>query len=160
MTGPSQNALPYRHTQIGYPILVGLGLGAMLQVRAYLRDVKAGARGAWPRIPQAILFVALMVAFSRLTVEVDGSEVTASFACGLARRRINLRTIESASVSTLPWLSGWGIRFTPRGWVYNASGRGAVEIRRSTGRRFTIGSDEPAALLAAIENARARLAGS
>ena len=65
-----------------------------------------------------------------------------------------MHTIEAASHVTVPWLAGWGIRLTPQGWLYNAWGRGAIELRFAGGRRFTIGTNEPETLLAAIELAR------
>jgi len=54
----------------------------------------------------------------------------------------------------VPWLAGWGIRLTPQGWLYNAWGRDAVQLSFAEGRRFTIGTNEPETLLAAIERAR------
>ena len=50
------------------------------------------------------------------------------------------------------------MRKTRGGWQYNVSGRRAVELELPGGRTFTIGTDEPEALLAAIERARARRA--
>jgi hypothetical protein len=76
------------------------------------------------------------------------------FTGGLARRRFALHAIESASAVKVPWLAGWGIRVTPQGWLYNAWGRDAVRLQFAGGRRFTIGTDEPQALLAAIERGR------
>jgi hypothetical protein len=153
-----QVRLPYRHTQVSYPILAGLALGTAMQLRTLLRHAHARKPGAWSHVPRLLLLLALMLAFSRLTVEVDTERITVGFAGGFARRRIDLRTVEAATSTKVPWLSGWGIRLTPRGWLYNASGRRAVQIRRVSGRRFTIGSDEPATLLAAIEHAKAQLA--
>ncbi|MCX6362857.1 MAG: hypothetical protein NTW58_01540 [Actinobacteria bacterium] len=146
--------LPYLHTQIGYPILVGMALGSLTQVRALLRDKRAGRPRWWSYVPGWLAFAALMLAFSRLTVVVDGTHVSVGFGGGLARRRFELHTIETASVVKTPWLAGWGIRLTRQGWLYNAWGRGAVQLRFAGGRRFTIGTNEPEALLAAIQRAR------
>jgi len=145
---------PYRHTQIGYPMLAGTALGTLTQVRALLRDKRAGRPRWWLYAPGLLVFAALMLAFSRLTVVVDESRVSVGFGGGLARRRFELHTIEAASAVKVPWLAGWGIRLTPQGWLYNAWGRGAVQLRFAGGRRFTIGTNEPDALLAAIERAR------
>jgi hypothetical protein len=154
MTDSTTAPLPYRHTQIGYPVLAGMVLGTLSQVRAILRDERAGRPRSRLYVPGLLAFAALMLAFSRLTVVVDETRVSVGFGCGLARRRFALRAIEGASVVKTPWLAGWGIRLTPKGWLYNAWGRGAVQLRFAGGRRFTIGSDEPEALLAAIELAR------
>ena len=146
--------LPYRHTQIGYPVLAGMALGTLTEVRALIRDKRAGSPRWWWHVPGWFAFAALMLAFSRLTVQVDETRVSVGFGGGLARRRFELHTIAAASAVKVPWLAGWGIRLTPQGWLYNAWGRDAVLLRFAGGRRFTIGTDEPEALLAAIERAR------
>jgi len=147
-------SLPYRHTQIGYPMLAGMALGTLTQVRALLRDKRAGRPRWWLYAPGLVVFAAMMLAFSRLTVQVDETRVSVGFGGGLARRRFELHTVEAARTVKPPWLAGWGIRLTRQGWLYNAWGRGAVQLRFAGGRRFTIGTNEPEALLAAIERAR------
>ncbi len=154
MEGAPTSRLPYSHTQLGYPILAGMLLGTLTQVRALFRDKRAGRPSWWLHAPGLIAFAALMLSFSRLTVTVDEARLAVGFGGGLARRRFELRTIEAASVVKTPWLAGWGIRLTRQGWLYNAWGRGAVQLRLAGGRRFTIGTDEPEALLAAIQRAR------
>jgi hypothetical protein len=154
MDGTPTTPLTYHHTQLGYPVLAGMALGTLTQVRALLRDRRAGRPRWWWHVPGWLAFAALMLAFSRLTVHVDETRVSVSFGGGLARRRFELHTIEAANVIKTPWLAGWGIRLTRQGWLYNAWGRGAVQLRFAGGRRFTIGTDEPKALLAAIERAR------
>jgi hypothetical protein len=148
---------PYLHTQIGYPVLVGMALGTLSQIRALARDKRVGRPRWWWHLPGWLAFAALLLAFSRLTVQVDETCVSVGFGGGLARRRFELHAIEAAEVVKTPWLAGWGIRLTRRGWLYNAWGRGAVLLQLSGGRRFTIGTDEPEVLLAAIERARESL---
>lgn len=147
-------ALPYRHTQTGYPMFAGLALGTLTQVRALLRDERAGRPRWWLHVPGLVLFAAMMLAFSRLTVVVDEGSVRVGFGCGLARRRFELHSIEAVDVVKVSWLAGSGIRLTREGWLYNAWGRGAVRLRFAGGLRFTIGSDEPEALATAVERAR------
>ena len=154
MDVPLTTPPPYRHTQIGYPILAGMALGTLTQARALIRDKRSSRPRRWLYVPGLLAFTALMLAFSRLTVMVDEGRVSVGFGGGLARRRFELHTIEAASAVKVPWLAGWGIRLTPQGWLYNAWGRGAVQLRFAGGRRFTIGTNEPEALLAAIERAR------
>ena len=154
MTGAQTAPLPYHHTQLGYPMLAGMALGTLTQVRALLRDRRAGRPRKWLYVPGLLAFVALMLTFSRLTVVVDERRVSVGFGGGLARRRFALHTVEAASAVKVPWLAGWGIRLTPQGWLYNAWGRDAVQLSFAGGRRFTIGTNEPETLLAAIERAR------
>ncbi|MCX6374198.1 MAG: hypothetical protein NTX16_14225 [Actinobacteria bacterium] len=154
MSGPQTAQFPYRHTQIGYPMFGGMAVGTFTQARALVRDKRAGRPRWWWHVPGWLTFAALMLAFSRLTVQVDETRISVGFGGGLARRRVELHTIEAASAVKIPWLAGWGIRLTPQGWLYNAWGRDAVRLRFAGGRRFTIGTDEPEALLAAIARAR------
>ena len=53
-----------------------------------------------------------------------------------------------------PWYTGWGIRLGPGYVLWNVSGRGAVELDLASGRRFRVGTDEPAALVSAIERGK------
>ena len=150
-----QAALPYRHTQIGYVTLVGLAFGFATQLGKAVRDLRGHKRWAWVSVPRAIVLGAALGLFSSLRVAVDAEGVTAGFSGGLLSHRVALDEVEAAAVVTVPWTRGWGIRKTAGGWMYNVSGRRAVELTLSEGRTFTIGSDEPDALLAAIEGARA-----
>ena len=148
--------LPYRHTQVGLATLLGLAAGFLTQLGKAVRDVKRHRTGAWISVPLTVGFVCVMAAFSSLKVAVDEASVAASFTAGVLPRRIPLEEIETAKVVTVPWHRGWGMRKTRTGWMYNVSGRRAVELALTNGGTFTIGSDEPEALLAAIEQARAQ----
>ncbi len=53
-------------------------------------------------------------------------------------------------------VSGWGIRITTRGWLYNVSGRNAVIVATSDGKQFLVGSDEAVALADAINGSLGR----
>ncbi len=50
-----------------------------------------------------------------------------------------------------PCYYGWGIRWTPNGWLYNVSGFYAVEIKMKTGKKYRIGTDAPNELEKAIK---------
>jgi hypothetical protein len=150
-----QTAPPYRHTQIGYVTLVGLGFGFATQLGKAIRDVRKHRRWAWVSVPRTVVLGAALGLFSTLRVTVDGQGVTAGFSGGLLSHRVALDEVDAVAVVTVPWYRGWGMRKTAGGRMYNVSGRRAVELTLPEGRTFTIGSDEPEALLAAIEQARA-----
>lgn len=97
------------------------------------------------------LLIAVGIMMSRLTVEVDGG-VTAEFGWGWPRRSVAVGDIVGARRCHNSWWHGWGIRKVSRGWMFNVAGREAVELELVSGRVFRIGTDEPDALLAAIEN--------
>ena len=151
-----QVTLPYRHTQVGLLTAAGLSVGFLTQAFRAVRDVRRHRRWAWISVPRAVATAVAMALFSSLQVEVDDTVVVAGFTGGALRRRIPLAEIETMKVVTVPWYHGWGLRKIRDGWMYNVSGRRAVELGLADARIFTIGSDEPDALLAAIERARAR----
>ena len=75
------------------------------------------------------------------------------FAPGFWERRIPLNDVQRAtSVRTSP-IHGWGIHYTPRGWLYNVLGLDAVEIETSS-ETLRLGTDEPERLQQAIEQAQ------
>jgi hypothetical protein len=93
--------------------------------------------------------------FVTLTVEVDGAALTCRFGPGLFRKRIALEDIVRATPVTNPWIIGWGIRWYPGCcWVWNISGLQAVELDLKNGRKFRVGTDEPAALVEAVTTAK------
>jgi len=140
----------YRHTQIGTVTLGVLGAGVLI-VGAILL-----VRGsdAWILAALLILVVTAGV-FASLTVELRGGVLTFWFGPSLLRKRVQIATIQSCSVVRNPWWYGCGIHWTPRGRLYNVSGRAAVELNLLDGRRLRIGTDEPHHLCDAIERARA-----
>jgi hypothetical protein len=110
--------------------------------------------GAFPAVA-LFLGAAVMAAFLSLTVEIDGATLTVKFGPGLIRKRIPIAEIERATAVKNPWFIGWGIRWYPgHCWVWNISGLQAVELDLKGGRKFRIGTDEPAALVEAITIAR------
>ena len=153
-----QTSLPYSHTQVGLAALIGTGAGLLAQLGRAVRDLRKHRKRAWISVPLTVGFVGLMVVFSSLKVVVDDATVTASFTCGVLPRRIPAEEIAAAKIVTIPWYRGRGMRRLRDGWLYNVSGRRAVELELPGGRTFTIGTDEPDTLLAAIERARARRA--
>jgi hypothetical protein len=139
----------YRHTQNGWPTLLALGAGLGLlgdRVRRHGLTARAAlAAGA---------LVGAGILTSRLTIEVTDDALRASFGPGWPKKEVPLDEIESATPVHNPWWYGWGIRLTPSGPLWNVAGLDAVELRLRNGKRFRLGTDEPAALAGAIEAAR------
>ncbi len=94
--------------------------------------------------------------FSSLTVEVDEHELKWFFGPGFWRKSVARADIVHASAIRTQWWHGWGIRYTPMGWLYNVYGLDAVAVARSKGRPVLIGTDEPDALLHVLGFPRVR----
>jgi hypothetical protein len=142
----------YEHTQTGY--VTGGVMLAALPLIYYAFMVEDGELGVFG---YAMLggFGVLAVLFSSLTVKVTDQELMFYFGPGFWTRRFALEDIISVKVVRNSALYGWGIRYTPHGWLYNVSGLQAVEVRIRGEGQIRIGTDEPEALKRALEAARA-----
>lgn len=153
------SAPSYSHTQSGWWLFVALGFGAagLLAAIAVINDGHRPAGGA-PAI--FILGVALAILlitaafFSTLNVRVGSDMLTWRFGPGLLHFSLPLAEVASVAPARTPFWAGIGIHWIFTGWVYNVSGRDAVEITKRDGGRVWIGTDEPLALAAAIDRAR------
>jgi hypothetical protein len=140
----------YRHTQIGTVVLAGMLFAMAIAVFVFTQV------GPHPITLGALVMIAVLCAlFATLTVEVTHEEVKLRFGVGLVRKSFAVTEIASARQVRNHWAYGWGIRLTPHGWLFNVSGLDAVELEMADGKRYRIGTDQPADLLRAIEQVTA-----
>jgi hypothetical protein len=141
----------YEHTQSGSTLVIIFLSSAILLVAVL---------GLLPREPPmtgvllfvlAVMFLAAFL-FRSLTVRVTPDTVMVWFGSGLIRRRIPATDIAGARAVRNPWWYGWGVKITPRGWMYNIAGLDAVEVDLKDGKWFRIGTDEPEQLLSALQH--------
>lgn len=98
-----------------------------------------------------ILFLLILLNFYGMTTIITNREIIIKFGVGLIRKKILLEKIESISATDYPVWYGYGIRITPMGWLYNVSGRQAVEIKIIGKKyRILIGTREQEYLLQGI----------
>lgn len=136
----------YRHTQVGWSILVPVFL--IIAVAAAVPLI-VRSQSTVPLLVTALLIVVVAL-FSTLTVTVTDHWLTCHFGIGLISRRILLSDVRSVKAVRNKWFYGWGIRLTPHGWLWNVSGLDAVEITLTNDKKFRIGTDEPEQLSSAI----------
>jgi len=101
----------------------------------------------------ALTLVICALLFHSLNVTVSTEWIIVRFGVGLIRKRFAVSDIEDVHIVQNCWYYGWGIKYTPHGWLFNVSGFDAVEIRLRSRRKYCIGTDEPKQLHAAIRNA-------
>ena len=131
---------------------VGLGFALLVTL-----SLSAATLAAVPWLVVALfgLLALGLLAYATLTVEVDAEDVRVRFGIGLIRKSIPLSDIARCEIVRTPSWWGWGMHWTPSGWLYNVSGRAAVRLEMTSQRPVMIGSDEAERLKAAID---ARLA--
>jgi hypothetical protein len=88
--------------------------------------------------------------FSSLTIEAREGRLNWWFGFRFWGQEIAIADIAAVSVSRTPLWYGWGIRKIARGWLYNVSGREAVELTLKDGRRILLGTDRPLQLAAVL----------
>jgi hypothetical protein len=139
----------YRHTQVGWVIL---GVAAAVVALGWAGLPPEAAAAA--RVPVLLVAGLVVLVFGTLTVAVDEDAIRLRFGIGLVRKRIPLRDVRSWREVRNPWYSGWGIHLGPAGVLWNVSGFDAVELVLGDGKLFRIGTDDQAALAAAIARAK------
>lgn len=144
-----KTASRYEETQMAVAmpwVVCGILLAAMV--------IGVAAAGEWlvllAFLPVFAVIVALMLAFGRLDVTVGAGNLEWAFRWGVWRKRVALRDVATVRATRVPWWYGWGVSLTPRGWLYNVRGRGAVAVTARSGRTVLIGSDRPERLAEAI----------
>ena len=148
---------PYKHTQIGYLMLVitlaVLVLFAWVHIMAAAEPPSAdsGSNFAVTAIMALILFI--LASFTALTTSIDENCFWISY--GIFTKRFPLNQIASVQSVKNHWYYGWGVKvwFWPYMWIYNVSGFDAVEIIMKNGKIYRIGTDIPGELQAAIKQA-------
>ena len=145
--------MTYRHTQIGWAMIVILGGGSAFLTWA---ATKSGGLASAVVLAVVVLLLVILVLFVSLTVTVDDERVELRMGQGLIRRRIPLSDVLSVDRMKLPWWAvGYGIRMSLNGkrQLWRVSGSDAVNLQLSGERLLLITSDEPDALAAVIRSA-------
>ena len=132
----------YEHTQSGTVILVSVAAGfiVFLWIATEVPLVIFA--------PALLLLVGLL--FRSLTIEISDTDLLWYFGWGWPRRRVPLAEIASVDPIRISFWNGWGVHYTPRGWLYNVSGFSAVAIKLRNGKQFCLGTDEPEELVAQL----------
>lgn len=149
----------YRHTQIGYLILVvtlavlALFAWAYLTARAEPPSYYSGTNFLITAI--MVLIVSTLASFTTLTTSINNNCLQIKFGYGIFKKKFLLSEIVSTKQVKNHWYYGWGIRLWlwPKMWIYNISGYDAVEIIMKNGNVYRIGTDEPERLEVAIKRA-------
>jgi hypothetical protein len=137
-------SIHYKHTQIGTLIIVALSITAAVMAIFFKNTM------SWRVLAIIGSLLIVGIIFCTLTVEVVGGKIKCWFGPGLIRKEFLLSDITGVDIVRNRWYYGWGIRYTPHGWLFSVSGLDAVSITFSSGKHFRIGTDQPHELEKAI----------
>jgi hypothetical protein len=138
----------YRQTQIAWPTMVPVVVMAAGIILTFLWNEFAAGLWIFVAVTASVLLL-----FATLTVRVTSDGLVAAFGVGLVRKTFAFAEVVSFAPVRNPWVYGWGIHRFRDGVLYNASGLSAIEFRMSDGRYVRIGTAEPEALAAAVQQA-------
>lgn len=141
----------YRHTQLGYVIIVCMILSCVITLIVGLAFAKL--MSAAITTATFVILLACTVLFWSLTIEVGDGRLRCWFGPGLIRKSVLLDEIADAQLWKMSGIGGWGIHCSPQGWIYNVSGRRGVLFVLKNGKQFILGSDEPERLASAVLDA-------
>ena len=143
----------YRHTQVGWTIIVVVVAAVVAEILLVVVLAPGSTLALSLSSALAAILAVTLVLFSTLTVTVDDRAVRLAFGMEVLRREVSLDEIAEARRVRNAWYSGWGVRVIPGGRLYNVGGLDAVELQLDNGRVVRVGTDEPDALLAAVQRA-------
>ena len=142
----------YREFQFGWIIFVVLIPVQIMIFYFYLNDI-----GDRPLEANGFLIINLTIIliyslFYGMTTRITADSVRLSFGIGLIRKTIQLSQIISLEIVKNPWYFGWGVRFIPKGMLYNITGTAAIELRFMHANKVVrIGAKHPLKLKQEIE---------
>ena len=141
--------ITYSHTQRSrlLPILAAVVAAVIALVAIFSGE---GIRAIGILLIAGAFLLSLSLVFGRLTVDVALDHVRVAFGVGWPSKKILFAEVVSAAPVRNHWWMGWGIRWIPKGMLWNVWGLDAVELKLGNGRRFRIGTDEPEELLGAL----------
>jgi hypothetical protein len=156
---PHDRSEHYEHTQFGRVIALGTLAGLAITSAMLLSLSTATLKTSWVLV--IALYGLLAAGFAllwKLTVEVDQRELRFRFGIGVFGRVVPLADIVRCEVIRTRLWWGWGLHWTPSGWLYNVAGRDAVRIEFLRERPVIIGSDDAMTLKRVIDERIARRA--
>jgi len=128
----------YQHTQPARVIVITMTIVGVA--------FAAGSIFCHPLIFGAMTDFIVAYFFRSMTIEISATELSWYFGSGFPLKRVPLSEVVSAEAVRMNFWNGWGIHYTSQGWLYNASGYGAVCVTLRNGKRYCLGSDEPEAV--------------
>lgn len=139
----------YRHTQKGIvqPLLLAAA-GLCLAGALINRSIPP-----WGPVLSgfAAVFAVLSFAFRNLTIADGGDRLLVRFGpISLFGKAVPYREIVSVERRRSSLLAGWGICWTPRGWLWNIGGFDCLRLVLQGGKATLLGTDDPDGLLAFI----------
>lgn len=98
-------------------------------------------------------FIICLLIFYKMTIIIDDTHLTFTMGIGLVRKSYPLSDISACRPVTNSPLYGVGMHMTADGWLYNVSGKYAIELSfKSRKKKIRIGTDKPDEISRVVNN--------
>ena len=144
--------MEYKTRQTGW-VIIGICIAIIAGLSIFLISLSPTDPSALPALYFTIpFFLSLILLFGQLETRVTTDRIIIKFGIGLIKKTILLNEIKSVKKVKNTFWYGWGIRYTPHGWLWNIAGYEAVEIEYKEKRKnFRIGCQSNKELQNAIK---------
>jgi len=92
-----------------------------------------------------IILVITLIVFSRLTITINKEKISGFFGFKIFRQKMLLSEIDRNTIEVIkaPLYYGVGLRFTPKGTLYNTKPGSAIRFKSKDGSKtFFVGTDD------------------
>lgn len=91
-----------------------------------------------------VLLLTVWLFFYKLTIIIDDKTIYAIFGIGLLKKKIPLSQIDLSTLEIVKpsLLTGIGIRYTKKGWLWNVKFGKAIYFKTKNGKTFFVGTDD------------------
>jgi hypothetical protein len=142
----------YEHSQSGRAIVSVLVIsGLIVMAVSGLVVAATGSLIGLVGLVSVPILIVVGYLFGSMYVRVDDHLLSWQFGPGLWKKTIALNEVVAIAPAQFTWWYGYGIRATPKGWLYRVSGDDAVGVTLRSGKTVFIGTDEPDRLVAALQ---------
>ncbi|MEO0743990.1 MAG: hypothetical protein AAFY49_01455 [Pseudomonadota bacterium] len=149
----------FEETQRLSPLIILAIVAAVLVVfgLVYWRTGGALSRPVWMLLGGTAVFLAALVAMSRMQTEVTADSVDISMFYLISESIPHGQIAEHQVLEYRPLreFGGWGLRYGSSGRAYSMSGSEGVRLVLDDGSQITLGSQNAEALASAIETGKA-----
>jgi hypothetical protein len=146
--------MKYEKVQIGWFMILLFSIIIISLTICYLMKIGDSPLPLKVYLTLIISLVLVLLTFYRLKIRVDDSGINIIYGIGLVNVMIKPEKINLVSVIKTSWFSGFGIRITENGMLYNIQGQNAIEISyelKGKNKTVQIGSNDILALKEFIE---------
>jgi hypothetical protein len=146
--------MKYEKVQIGWFMIILFSIIIISLTICYLMKIGDSPLPLKVYLTLIISFVLVLLTFYRLKIRVDDSGIHIIYGIGLVNVMIKPEKINLVSVIKTSWFSGFGIRITENGMLYNIQGENAIEISyelNGKNKNVQVGTNDVLALKEFIE---------